>query len=113
MVKYDNQAKSAGYYGWPYVITDTKVFNDLTGKPFNPKALKNLSKNNTGIVDLPEPREPLHFYNRSCSIIGGVFHASADNAPTANAACVVSVTNDEGSIYVCESNNVTTTIQIQ
>ena len=78
-----NQAKSAGYYGWPYVITDTKVFNDLTGKPFKPKALKNLSKNNTGIVDLPVPREPLHFYNRSCSIIGGVFHVSEGNVKTA------------------------------
>ena len=38
-----NQAKTAGYYGWPYVITDTKVFKDLKGKAFNPKALKNLS----------------------------------------------------------------------
>lgn len=71
-----NQAKTAGYYGWPYVITDTKVFNDLSGKPFDPKNLKNLSKNNTGITDLPVPREPLHFYGRSCSIIGEVYHTS-------------------------------------
>ena len=73
-----NQAKSAGYYGWPYVITDTKVFKDLDGKPFDPKNLKNTSKNNTGIVDLPVPREPLHFYGRSCSIIGGVYHMTDD-----------------------------------
>ncbi len=69
-----NQAKTAGYYGWPYVITDTKVFKNLDGVPFDPKKLKNTSKNNTGIVDLPEPREPLHFYGRSCSIIGEVYH---------------------------------------
>ncbi|MDG0995021.1 MAG: PQQ-dependent sugar dehydrogenase [Akkermansiaceae bacterium] len=71
-----NQAKTAGYYGWPYVITDTKVFNDLKGKAFDPKNLKNTSKNNTGITKLPVPREPLHFYNRSCSIIGEVYHMS-------------------------------------
>lgn len=76
-----NQAKTAGYYGWPYVITDTKIFNDLTGKPFDPKSLKNVSKNNTGITDLPVPRDPFHFYGRSCSIIGGVYHAiKAENA---------------------------------
>ncbi len=73
-----NQAKTAGYYGWPYVITDTKVFNDLKGNPFDPKNLKNLSINNTGITDLPVPREPFHFYERSCSIIGGVYHATKD-----------------------------------
>lgn len=76
-----NQAKTAGYYGWPYVITDTKVFNDLAGTPFDPKNLKNQSINNTGITDLPIPREPLHFYERSCSIIGGVYYTSdAENA---------------------------------
>lgn len=72
-----NQAKTAGYYGWPYVITDTKVFNDLKGVPFDPQNLKNTSKNNTGIVDLPVPREPLHFYQRSCSIIGEVYHMTS------------------------------------
>ncbi|MEY3395918.1 MAG: hypothetical protein RL346_2155 [Verrucomicrobiota bacterium] len=71
-----NQAKTAGYYGWPYVITNTQVFNDLTGKAFDPNQLKNLSKNNTGITDLPVPREPLHFYGRSCSIIGEVYHST-------------------------------------
>lgn len=76
-----NQAKSAGYYGWPYVITDTKVFNDLAGTPFDPQNLKNNSRNNTGIKDLPVPRNPFHFYERSCSIIGGVYHKSdAENA---------------------------------
>lgn len=73
-----NQAKTAGYYGWPYVITDTKVFNDLSGKPFDPKSLKNLSKNNTGVTELPVPREPLYFYGRSCSIIGEVYHPTQD-----------------------------------
>ncbi len=73
-----NQAKTAGYYGWPYAITDTKVFNDLAGKPFDPKNLKNQSINNTGINDLPVPRDPFHFYGRSCSIIGGVYHATKD-----------------------------------
>lgn len=76
-----NQAKSAGYYGWPYVITDTKVFKNLEGVPFDPKNLKNNSKNNTGIENLPVPREPLHFYQRSCSIIGEVYHKTdSENA---------------------------------
>ncbi len=78
-----NQAKTAGYYGWPYVITDNKVFKDLKGKPFDPKNLKNTSKNNTGIVDLPEPRQPFYFYGRSCSVIGGVYHSDAKNSKTA------------------------------
>ncbi|MCM8536050.1 MAG: PQQ-dependent sugar dehydrogenase [Lentisphaeraceae bacterium] len=78
-----NQAKTAGYYGWPYVITDTQVFKDLKGKAFDPKNLKNTSKNNTGIINLPEPREPFHFYGRSCSIIGGVYHTASQNSPTA------------------------------
>lgn len=69
-----NQAKTAGYYGWPYVITDTKVFKDLKGEKFDPKNLRNTSKNNTGIINLPVPREPLHFYERNCSIIGEVYH---------------------------------------
>ncbi|MFN9028332.1 MAG: PQQ-dependent sugar dehydrogenase, partial [Akkermansiaceae bacterium] len=73
-----NQAKTAGYYGWPYVITDTKVFNNLAGQAFEPASLKNLSKNNTGITDLPVPRNPFHFYERSCSIIGEVYHATKD-----------------------------------
>ena len=77
-----NQAKTAGYYGWPYVITDTKVFNDLKGKAFDPKNIQNNSKNNTGITRLPVPREPLHFYNRSCAIIGGVFHMDSVNSKT-------------------------------
>lgn len=78
-----NQAKTAGYYGWPYVITDTKIFHDLKGKPFDPQNLVNASKNNTGIQELPVPREPFHFYERSCSIIGGVFHIDAANSKTA------------------------------
>ncbi|MDX1679119.1 MAG: PQQ-dependent sugar dehydrogenase [Akkermansiaceae bacterium] len=72
-----NQAKTAGYYGWPYVIADTQVFKSLNGRKFDPKNLKNTSKNNTGIVDLPVPREPLHHYPRSCSIIGEVYHKSS------------------------------------
>jgi cytochrome c len=73
-----NQAKTAGYYGWPYVITNTQVFKDLSGNPFDPQNLKNNSKNNTGIKDLPVPRDPFHFYERSCSIIGGVYHKSTE-----------------------------------
>ena len=78
-----NQAKTAGYYGWPYVITDNKVFKDLKGKPFDPKNLKNTSKNNTGITNLPEPRQPFYFYGRSCSIIGGVYHNDPKSSKTA------------------------------
>ena len=47
-------------------------------QPYDPKNLVNNSVNNTGINKLPKPRVPFHYYKRSCSIIGGVYHKTDD-----------------------------------
>jgi len=54
-----NQAKKAGYFGWPLFIGNNypnRQFDYETGKSgdyFDPKKPLNLSKNNTGLVELP------------------------------------------------------------
>jgi cytochrome c len=58
-----NQAKKAGNFGWPFVIADNKPYaivdfsNGQIGAMTDPKAPKNPSKHNTGLVDLP-PANP-------------------------------------------------------
>jgi cytochrome c len=58
-----NQAKKAGFFGWPMVIADQKAYSKydyatktVTGK-YDPAAPKNESRLNTGITDLP-PANP-------------------------------------------------------
>ena len=69
-----NQAKKAGYYGWPFVIGPKLRFLYPNNKLVDPKNIINDSAFNTGMTKLPEPVDPFFFYNRSCSIIGDVFH---------------------------------------
>ncbi|KPM50119.1 PKD domain-containing protein [Jiulongibacter sediminis] len=63
-----NQAKKAGFFGWPYVIGNNFPYNRYNsedgtyGEPFDPMNLKNNSVNNTGIVDLPEPVPAMLYY---------------------------------------------------
>ncbi len=58
-----NQAKKAGFYGWPFIIADNKPYNrydfatKTVGEAFDPAAPKNTSRLNTGITDLP-PAQP-------------------------------------------------------
>ena len=58
-----NQARSAGYFGWPYFIAENQAYQDwdfatATGKGwFDPAAPVNDSPNNTGAVVLP-PAQP-------------------------------------------------------
>jgi len=65
-----NQAKTAGYFGWPYCIADNKAYNafnfatstsgakfDCAGGPTNN------SRNNTGIKKLPPAQPAWMFYN--------------------------------------------------
>lgn len=58
-----NQAKKAGFFGWPYFIANNKPYNDYdftkskSGEQFNPAAPINNSPNNTGIQNLP-PAQP-------------------------------------------------------
>ncbi len=58
-----NQARKAGYFGWPYFMADNKAFNDRNfendsvGAPFNPAMPVNNSPNNYGPKQLP-PSNP-------------------------------------------------------
>lgn len=75
-----NQAKEAGYYGWPYFIADNKAYTDwdyATSKgrgAFKAKHPVNDSPNNTGIQDLPLPRKAFIYYP----------HAPSTRFPVAN-----------------------------
>jgi cytochrome c len=54
-----NQARKAGYFGWPLFTGDNKAYNrydfetKTSGAKHDPKAPKNESPNNTGLIDLP------------------------------------------------------------
>ena len=63
-----NVAKSAGFYGWPYVIGYNRVYNSYDpathtyGPPPDPAHLVNNSPNNTGLHELPPARPALLAY---------------------------------------------------
>ncbi len=63
-----NQAKKAGYYGWPYFIGDNKPYHDFDfatekiGPLFDPEHPVNDSPNNTGIKNLPPAQKALIWY---------------------------------------------------
>ncbi|RKQ92253.1 glucose/arabinose dehydrogenase [Solirubrobacter pauli] len=53
-----NLIKQPGNYGWPYCIGKNQAYNDYdfatqSGPKFNCAALKNESRHNTGLVDIP------------------------------------------------------------
>jgi len=58
-----NQAKAAGFYGWPYCIADNIPYVDynwqtqVSGAPFDCNAPVNDSPNNEGVTNLP-PAQP-------------------------------------------------------
>jgi cytochrome c len=63
-----NQAKTAGFYGWPLFIGANypyRQFNYETGEVgefYNAEKPQNLSPNNTGLVDLPPARPAFIWY---------------------------------------------------
>jgi len=64
-----NQARKAGYFGWPYFIATNKPYamvdlvNEKPGPMSDPLHVVNNSKNNTGIVHIPfKPKEALIYY---------------------------------------------------
>lgn len=75
-----NQAKEAGYYGWPYFLADNKPYTQYDfeekklGKKFNPAAPENDSRLNTGLKTLPPAQEPLWFEKRACFCAGPVYY---------------------------------------
>lgn len=58
-----NQARKAGFFGWPYFVGDNKPYNDFdfatnkSGPAFDPARPINNSPNNTGLTELP-PAQP-------------------------------------------------------
>ncbi len=64
-----NQAKKAGFFGWPYFIANNIPYSDWdfetekpTGKIYDPKNPENDSPNNTGLKKLPLPQPAMIYY---------------------------------------------------
>jgi cytochrome c len=63
-----NQAKTAGNYGWPYFVGDSKPYyqydfaTKVVGPLFDPNAPVNNSPNNTGMKNLPPARKAMIWY---------------------------------------------------
>lgn len=63
-----NQAREAGYFGWPLFVGDNKAYNqrkfsnDSTWAPFNPLAPINTSPHNTGLGHLPKAQKAFIYY---------------------------------------------------
>jgi len=68
-----NQAKQAGYYGWPYSRGNNQMYHDFdfknkkSGTQFDPNKIINNSPNNTGLQELPPIQESMIWfsYNQS------------------------------------------------
>lgn len=63
-----NQAKEAGFFGWPYFIGDNKPYADYDYETdsiygfFDVNKPVNTSPNNTGVTELPPPQEAFLWY---------------------------------------------------
>ncbi|UBM59035.1 PQQ-dependent sugar dehydrogenase [Marinilongibacter aquaticus] len=63
-----NQAKKAGFFGWPYFIANSRPYNHYNsedgtyGEPFDVNHPVNESVNNTGLRELPTPVVPAFIY---------------------------------------------------
>ena len=68
-----NQARTPGYYGWPYFVGDNFPYryrnfdNDSLGDYFDPENPRNLSPNNTGAQSLPPARPAFIWYPKGPS----------------------------------------------
>lgn len=90
-----NQARKAGFWGWPYTRGNNQVYNDYdfttetSGAKFDPQHIINDSPNNTGIQELPPVQESMIWFSYDASeefpwlgkggvnpMAGPVFHAS-------------------------------------
>lgn len=62
-----NQARQAGNFGWPLFVGNNKPYyrydfdQKTSGEPFKPKRPVNLSRNNTGLQQLP-PAQPAYIW---------------------------------------------------
>ncbi len=90
-----NQARKAGFWGWPYTRGNNQRYNDYdftaekAGEKFDPAKLVNNSPNNTGLQELPPAQESLIWFSYDSSeefpwlgkggvnpMAGPVFHAA-------------------------------------
>ncbi len=68
-----NQAKEAGYYGWPYSRGNNQMYWDYDFKnkqsraAFDPNKIVNDSPNNTGLQDLPPIQKSMIWYSYKAS----------------------------------------------
>lgn len=68
-----NQARKAGFYGWPYSRGNNQMYHDYdfarkqSKSPFNPIQVVNNSPNNTGMEELPPIQESLIWYSYQAS----------------------------------------------
>lgn len=63
-----NQARKAGFYGWPYFVGDNKAYHQRnfatgeSGPAFDPMKPVNNSPNNTGLAELPPAQKAFIWY---------------------------------------------------
>jgi len=96
-----NQARKAGYFGWPLFVGDNYAYHlhdyatGNNGPAFDPAHPINESRNNTGLRELP-PAQPAYIWypyaeseqfpqlgsGGRCAMAGPVFHSSAYPAET-------------------------------
>ncbi|MDB5286507.1 MAG: Crp/Fnr family transcriptional regulator [Mucilaginibacter sp.] len=68
-----NQAKTAGFFGWPLFVADNKPYHEynyatgVSGPAFDPMHPLNNSKNNTGLRELPPAQPALIYYPYAAS----------------------------------------------
>lgn len=64
-----NQARQAGFWGWPYTRGNNQVYNNYdftlqqSGPKFDPDRLINDSRHNTGLQELPPARSSMVWYS--------------------------------------------------
>lgn len=81
-----NQAREAGYFGWPYFVADNKPYREYdfaTGKSgpyFDPDAPVNNSPNNTGLEHLPPAHPAYIWYPYNSSIEFPLVQSGGRNA---------------------------------
>ena len=94
-----NQARKAGYFGWPYSRGNNQMYHDFdftsdqSGEMFDPDRISNDSPNNTGVTELPPIEKSMIWYSYKSSdqfpwlgsggvnpMSGPIYHA--DNYPS-------------------------------
>lgn len=81
-----NQARSAGFFGWPYFVGDNKAYVDFdfvkqsSSAPFNALQPSNTSPNNTGTQSLPPAQPAFIWYPYGASLEFPLFETGGRTA---------------------------------